>query len=104
MSEIKNEARTEGLGPTSGPKKQRFTFEAEFEGEVLAGRAARRAPSTMTGGARSSMPHSHHILQCIASGRRGSMLAGKGQQKVTVEHVHVHSGDQALWKWSSPPG
>jgi hypothetical protein len=24
------------------------------------------------------------------------MLAGKGQQKITVEHVHVHSGGQAV--------
>ena len=22
---------------------------------------------------------------------------GKGQQKVTVEHVHVHTGGQAIW-------
>jgi hypothetical protein len=24
---------------------------------------------------------------------------GKGQQKVTVEHVHVHEGGQAISKW-----
>ena len=29
---------------------------------------------------------------------------GKGQQKVTVEHVHVHSGGQAVVGWSRPRG
>jgi hypothetical protein len=29
---------------------------------------------------------------------------GKGQQKVTVEHVHVHAGGQAVVAWSSPWG
>ena len=29
---------------------------------------------------------------------------GKGQQKVTVEHVHVHAGGQALVGMVAPPG
>jgi hypothetical protein len=29
---------------------------------------------------------------------------GKGQQKVTVEHVHVHSGGQAVVGMVGPPG
>ena len=29
---------------------------------------------------------------------------GKGQQKVTVEHVHVHSGGQAVVGMLGPPG
>jgi hypothetical protein len=29
---------------------------------------------------------------------------GKGQQKVTVEHVHVHSGGQAVVGVVEPPG
>jgi hypothetical protein len=29
---------------------------------------------------------------------------GKGQQKVTVEHVHVHSGGQAVVGMVEPPG
>jgi hypothetical protein len=29
---------------------------------------------------------------------------GKGQQKVTVEHVHVHAGGQAVVGIVSPPG
>jgi hypothetical protein len=29
---------------------------------------------------------------------------GKGQQKVTVEHVHVHSGGQAVVGMMGPPG
>src|ERR687887_1922326 len=29
---------------------------------------------------------------------------GKGQQKVTVEHVHVHSGGQAVVGMVTPPG
>jgi hypothetical protein len=29
---------------------------------------------------------------------------GKGQQKMTVEHVHVHSGAQAWWAWSGTSG
>ena len=29
---------------------------------------------------------------------------GKGQQKVTVEHVHVHSGGQAIVGVVEPPG
>jgi hypothetical protein len=26
---------------------------------------------------------------------------GKGQQKITVEHVHIHSGGQAVVGWGS---
>jgi hypothetical protein len=29
---------------------------------------------------------------------------GKGQQKMTVEHVHVHSGGQAVVAWSGRQG
>ena len=29
---------------------------------------------------------------------------GKGQQKVTVEHVHVHAGGQAWSVWSEGEG
>jgi hypothetical protein len=29
---------------------------------------------------------------------------GKGQQKVTVEHVHIHSGGQAVVGVVEPPG
>jgi hypothetical protein len=29
---------------------------------------------------------------------------GKGQQKITVEHVHVHSGGQAVVSIVEPPG
>src|SRR5258707_9801856 len=35
---------------------------------------------------------------------RSAMIRGKGQQKVTVEHVHVHAGGQAIVGAITPGG
>jgi hypothetical protein len=45
-----------------------------------------------------------HFTRSIAQTEALQRYRGKGQQKVTVEHVHVHTGKQAIVGAVNHPG
>jgi hypothetical protein len=47
---------------------------------------------------------SHRYYETISTSYPDNCHRGKGQQKVTVEHVHVHAGGQAVVGMVAAPG
>lgn len=68
-------------------------------GLALAAVSAGAAAQPTTSGPRRKLSRTHAALLDALNRHRG-----KGQQKVTVEHVHVHSGGQAIVGNVNGPG